>query len=177
METPRLTPPRRPSPCQCGFSMIELLIAAFILSIGLLGLLSLQLAATAQSGNSRERGTAVLLAHNLLDRIAAEGALSAGERMDSSTGTVTSSGFTYIDPALTEKLDGSNLFFDIGGIPVITTAPNKIFTVSWIRKQGSLAGPYNASAEFIVNVQWDESASKANVKQTRYFSVSRNVRL
>lgn len=170
---------------QGGFSLVELLIAAAILSIGLLGLMALQVASTSQGSSSRERGTAVLLAHNLLDRAAAEGALSAGERMDSSTGTVTSTGFTFINPTTAgmgsahTSTAAENLFFDIRGGSVATTAPTKIFTVSWHRDVGLLAGPNNALAQFTVNVQWQEAvqSGSATVIQNKYFSAARNVRI
>jgi len=170
---------------QGGFSLVELLIAAAILSVGLLGLMALQVASTSQGTSSRERGTAVLLAHNLLDRAVAEGALSAGERMDSIGGTVTSTGFTFIDPTITgmatahTSTTAENLFFDIRGGSVATTAPTKIFTVSWQRDAGLLAGPNNALAQFTVNVQWQEAVKSGNatVLQNKYFSAARNVRI
>lgn len=184
METPRLirSRVRLKTHNQSGFSLIELLMTAFILAIGLLGLLSLQVIATAQSTNSRERGTATLLAHNILDRIVAEGALSAGERMDSSTGALTSSGFTFTDPAglSAGASSGDKIFyFDISGKNVAATDPTKIFTITWVRNAGSLAGPFNASAEFIVNVRWQEAVKTNGTTslQDKYFSVGRNVRL
>ena len=168
-----------------GFSMVELLIAALILSIGLLGLMALQVAATSQGTSSRERGTAILLAHNLLDRVAAEGSLSAGERMDSATGVVTSTGFTFIDPTSAGLITShtstaaENLFFDIRGVSVLTADPTKIFTVSWARDVGQLVGPNNAIAQFTVNVQWQEAVQSGSttVIQNKYFSAARNARI
>lgn len=165
-----------------GFSLMEFLLAAFILGVGLLGLAALQAMAARQGTSSRERGTATFLAHNLLDRIAAEGQLSAGERMMSPTGTVTSTGYLYVDPisfsAGASSADA--LTFDISGNAVPATDPSKIFSVSWQRMAGASAGPYNATAEFIVNVQWNELARTPGgvaVVIPKYFSVSRNVRL
>jgi len=185
MEAPELNAPPPRFKAQSGFSMVELLIAAFIFSIGLLGLMALQVSATSHATSSRQRGTAVLLAHNLLDRVVAEGSLSAGERMDSETGVVTSTGFTFIDPTKAgvptahTSTAAENLFFDIRGVSVLTADPTKIFTVSWERGAGQLVGPNNAIAQFTVNVQWQEAVKSNNttIIQNKYFSVARNARI
>jgi prepilin-type N-terminal cleavage/methylation domain-containing protein len=54
---------------QKGFSMIELLIAMFILTIGLLGGMLIMLAAMATNSRNRMDSTAVALAQSTLDRI------------------------------------------------------------------------------------------------------------
>ena len=185
MEAPGLKALSPRFKAQSGFSMVELLITAFIFSIGLLGLMALQVAAISQATSSRQRGTAILLAHNLLDRVAAEGSLSAGERMDSETGVVTSTGFTFIDPTTPGMTTAyistatENLFFDIRGVSVLTADPTKIFTVSWQRDAGKLVGPNNAIAQFTVNVQWQEAVKSNNttIIQNKYFSVARNARI
>jgi prepilin-type N-terminal cleavage/methylation domain-containing protein len=54
---------------QKGFSVIELLIAMFILTIGLLGGMLIMLAAMATNSRNRMDSTAVALAQSTLDRI------------------------------------------------------------------------------------------------------------
>ena len=54
---------------QAGFSVIELLIAMFILTIGLLGGMLIMLAAMATNSRNRMDSTAVALAQSTLDRI------------------------------------------------------------------------------------------------------------
>jgi len=180
METPGLTPPPRP---EAGFSMVEMLMVAFIMAIGLLGLLTLQGASLSSATSGRERGTAILLAHNFMDAVTAEGILSSGERMQSPTGAVTTGGYRYIDPVLYTAHASSaaeNLYFDITGTAVAANSPNRIFTLSWQRDAGVLAGQKNAVANFVVNVQWQElvrTNGGASASASKYFSVGRNVRI
>lgn len=56
---------------QSGFSLIEVLIAVIILSIGLLGLASLQLAGTKNNQDAYYRSQATMLANDIADRMRA----------------------------------------------------------------------------------------------------------
>ncbi len=58
---------------QSGFSMIELLITAFILAIGILGLTMLQVMSIRASTGSHSVGTAVMVGEGVLESIQAEG--------------------------------------------------------------------------------------------------------
>lgn len=58
-------------PKQLGFSMVEMLLAAFILAIGILGLLSLQTMSLKAATSGRGLTTAVLIAERVLDEIEA----------------------------------------------------------------------------------------------------------
>lgn len=55
----------------CGFSLIEVLVALVVLSIGLLGLAALQTTGLRLSHQSYQRSQAVILAYDMLDRIRA----------------------------------------------------------------------------------------------------------
>lgn len=179
METPRLVLPRHRPGHASGFSMIEMLMAAFILSIGLLGLLALFALTIRSGGQSRQRGTATLIAHGVLDRIAAEANLCATERWESGTSAVTSTGFFFINPnslVAYDSPDAQKLHFDIDGNRVAPNAPQKVYTVSWRREPGTyLSTAKVLNQMFTVNVGWKEA--EANVVADKYFSVSRNVRL
>lgn len=176
METPRLVRRR-----EGGFSMVELLVATVILSVGVLGLLSLQLVSFAQGSQSRHRGTATLLAHNLLDRAVAEGLLASAERYKNN-GTVPALGWTYVDPnglSAHASSAAENLYFDIKGKQLTDpNDPEKAFTVSWQRLAGVRPWPSSwvAFQPFIVNVNWREGGNNTAPIQ-HYFSTSRNVRL
>jgi type IV pilus modification protein PilV len=61
---------------QAGFSMLELLMAAFILAIGVLGLSMLQLMSMRSSRGSRSLNTAVQVAEQVLDQVELEGRVS-----------------------------------------------------------------------------------------------------
>ncbi|MFQ6023812.1 MAG: type IV pilus modification protein PilV [Acidiferrobacterales bacterium] len=65
---------------QCGFSLIEVLVALLVLSIGLLGLAGLQTLGLKFNTQSYQRTQAVLNAYEIIDRIRANrGGMLAGE--------------------------------------------------------------------------------------------------
>jgi len=61
---------------QGGFSMVEMLMAAFIMAIGLLGLAMLQTLTLRTNTGSRSLSTAILVGESLLDDIQANGRAS-----------------------------------------------------------------------------------------------------
>ncbi len=65
-----------PSSRQAGFSMVEMLMAAFILAIGILGLTMLQTMSMRASRGSRSLSTAVQVAEAMLDQVEMEGRLT-----------------------------------------------------------------------------------------------------
>lgn len=54
---------------QSGLTMIEILIAIFIMAVGLLGTATLQMRAVQDTGNSNLRSMAIYLANDMADRI------------------------------------------------------------------------------------------------------------
>ena len=56
---------------QRGFSMIELLISVVIMSIGVLGMVGLQMIAMQQNRSAMMQGEATLLANDIFDRMRA----------------------------------------------------------------------------------------------------------
>lgn len=73
---------------QRGVSLIEVLITVLVVSIGLLGLASLQLKSMSLSSASNKRQQAINLAHDISDRIFVNGAgASAGDYNISTLGT------------------------------------------------------------------------------------------
>lgn len=58
---------------QAGFSMVELLMTAFILAVGLLGLAMLQAMSMRSSTGSKSLNTAVMVGEGVLESIQAEG--------------------------------------------------------------------------------------------------------
>lgn len=61
---------------QSGFSMVEMLMTAFILAVGILGLTMLQTMSLKASRGSRSMTTAVLVAEQVMDQVEMEGRLS-----------------------------------------------------------------------------------------------------
>ena len=75
---------RRRRSGQAGFTMVELLMTAFILAVGLLGLSMLQVMALRAARGSRSMETAVQVAQGVLDQVEMEGRLSWLNLTDSS---------------------------------------------------------------------------------------------
>ena len=61
---------------EAGFSMIEMLMAAFILAIGILGLTMLQTMSLRSAGGSKNLTMAVQLAEQMMDQVELEGRLT-----------------------------------------------------------------------------------------------------
>lgn len=161
---------------QTGFSMVELLLAAFIMAIGLLGLATLQAASLSQGTGGRLRGTASFLAHSIFDRIDAEANVTRLERWDS--GAVSTTGWAFVgDADGGAKTDAPTLKFDIHGNPLPSDAANAVISVNWLRRASAInPGSKVATQEFVVNVSWKESG-KGNTTVTKSLSVSRYVRI
>jgi len=163
--------PTKISP-QAGFSMLEMLVTTFILSIGLLGLTALQVLSIRSSGGSRNRGTAAYVAQSVLDVIASEGQLSYQER---SKGTALTFTPKYTATPGT-AINGNYGSFDVNGQFVSTsmTAAGTVFHASWNRlaykggTQPAAASPQ--VQEFLVNVQWVDGS------EVRWLTVNRLVR-
>ncbi len=61
---------------QQGFSMVELLLTAFILAVGIMGLSMLQILSLKASRGGRSLSTAVLVADKVMDQVEMEGRLT-----------------------------------------------------------------------------------------------------
>lgn len=66
-----ITVSSNPHPRQAGFSLIELLVAVLVMGIGVLGVTALQMVSLQNNRMALERGEAVHLAYDMMDRIRA----------------------------------------------------------------------------------------------------------
>lgn len=73
--------------CQKGFTLIEMLIAAVVLSIGLLGLAGLQAQSLIFNKSAAQRSQATILAYDIIDRMRANKALAEAGAYDSAFNT------------------------------------------------------------------------------------------
>lgn len=111
------TKPKAPS-CEHGFSLLEVLVALLVLSIGLLGLAALQTTGLKLNHQSYERTQATLQAYDIIDRIRANknGNTTVNSTYDSvalgaqpgSTNCVTASGPTYCNDNAMAQYDIRN---------------------------------------------------------------------
>ncbi|HJV49757.1 MAG TPA: hypothetical protein VJ549_10825, partial [Geothrix sp.] len=151
--------------------MVELLMAAFVMSIGLLGLAAMQTITISQALGGRNRGTAVLVAHSVLDSITAQGLASSADRDLSPTATVStdfdSAILTPSDPTTAGTATLAQQYTILGLLPDDTyytsgqhpdASTAGVFTVTVQRKAGTLNVPAHlALQQVIVDVAWKES--------------------
>lgn len=166
-----------------GFSLVEFLLVAIILGVGLLGLAALISISIRGFGGGRTRNAAASLAGSVLDRLALDGRLSAAVR--SGGGAIPASALVanatndavniYADPATNDTT------FDLQCQPT-TTVP--VYTVNWVRRAPKTAlspapTSLSASSEVVVNVAWNEAVKSSAGTTTavpRYLSFSRSIR-
>ena len=125
-----------------GFSMIEVLVALFVTSIGLLGLAALQLTSLRYSHNTHSRSQATFLAQDIVERLRAysEGVSPDGD------GNVTCNTACQGDiTAWQARLDD----LDRGGLPdgeADVSLENGFLTVviTWAEQEGSQSFTYSA---------------------------------
>ncbi len=172
----------RPRETSKGFSLIEFLMVAVILGIGLLGLAALTTTAMRSYGGSRSRDAAVALSGSVLDRLSLDGRLSAQLRGIGSAIPATALVANAVEGAVNPYADPATALgtFDLEGLP---SATNQVFTVNWVRRATKsitpVASSQSAVSEVVVNVQWNEAVRKADgtsIAQPRYISVSRFIR-
>ncbi|MBX3685361.1 MAG: type IV pilus modification protein PilV [Rhodocyclaceae bacterium] len=85
--------PKRHSPgTQSGTTLIEVLVAVVVLSIGLLGIAGLQLSALRNTQGAYERSAAVILANSLAERMAADRAQAIAGAYNMAMGGCTGPG-------------------------------------------------------------------------------------
>lgn len=171
---------------QEGFSLLEMLLTAFILGIGLLGLAALQVVGIRGMGSSRQRDAAVYLASNVLDRFAAEGRLLQGFRETGITAPTTLIGSATVgnlnDLKFEYEKDKFYSRFSLEGQPVPDA--EGVFRVQWGLETPSagnsdLALTQLDGHEVVVNVGWMEvikNASGQSVTEERWITLSRFIR-
>lgn len=181
---------KRPTPPSAsrrsGFSLIEFLIAAFIMAIGVLGLTMLLTINLRQNATSRSRSTATYIAQSILQQSQTEGQHSYFAKINNLTPVITPLFTATPGTAIAETNLGG---FNIDGIRITnpdgTSVPNlstlvpdtnkrtAIFTATWARRaynNNQVPVGQSHSQEFVVNVQWSED------NQSKFLSMSRIVR-
>ena len=163
--------------------MVEFLMVAVILGVGLLGLAALTTTAMRSYGGSRTRDAAVALSSSVLDRLSLDGRISAQLRGLGSAVPATALVANAVDGATNTYADPATAVptFDLQGLPS-ATAP--VFQVTWVRRATKSLAPAatsnSAASEVVVNVQWNEDvrnpSTGVSTASPRYISVSRFIR-
>ncbi|MGD2172065.1 MAG: type IV pilus modification protein PilV [Gammaproteobacteria bacterium] len=127
----------RPTRIQQGVTLVEAMIALLVISIGLLGIASLQLTAMNQNASSLNHSQAVWYAYNMSDRIRAN--ISEFDNYD---GIDTSTGYAQdctSGPCTTAQMvtaDAADWAAMVGGLPggrgiIASNADGLLVTVMW----------------------------------------------
>ncbi len=146
------------NPGQSGFTLIEVMVAMFVLSIGLLGLASLQVTALRNDQSAFMRSQATILAYDLSDRMRANlAAVTSGFYNPANAATTnnctTTTGCTAQEMAQTDLqswITGITTYLPVGqGWVCIDSTPN----------DGTGSGTPacdGVGTKFVVKVWWDD---------------------
>lgn len=148
--------------------MLEFLMAAFILAIGLLGLASLQLMALRTTTSGRGMGTAILVSEGVMERINSEARQSYLGMVFNTAPTWTpryvanAPVISGVLPTAAVPANAIKDYFDFAGNPLPTAAGAYYTASSWVDTQTVGVG---TSDRYIVRVEFNESPDPANPGQ------------
>lgn len=161
----RSLPIQRP---ERGFSMIELLVVAFIMGVGLLGLASLQMMSIRAGGTSTRLSDAVRVGEMLMEAASAEGTQSllglkyggGGAAAPVMLSIAAPQNFYYgYDTTVTGGLA-------VGGLKQLPDATGAIFTANVSRQTTFGSVGFGATSLFTVQVTFTELLGSTSVTRT-----------
>lgn len=124
---------------QTGVSMIEVLVAIMILSVGLLGLAGLQSAGLTHNQSANSRSTASMLAYGLLDSMRANKVVAEQGAYDIGLGATSSVGSTMTSQDVGNWLNELAMSLPAGTGSVVTDASGRVtITIQWDDSRGAL---------------------------------------
>ena len=174
------TPGQRRIQSQAGFSMIEMLMTALILAIGLLGLAMFQTMALRSTRGNRNVNTAVLLANQILDQAEEEGRLTWLNLTNTQLTGTSNANFTNLK-YLAIGNGGAPLaesFNSQGGAVDATSADLSVNTPFFHTLTAEAAAPSavtGSTSLFTVVVNFTDLQYSTNGAQTRTVTLSRSI--
>jgi type IV pilus assembly protein PilV len=136
-----------------GFTLLEVLIALLVLSIGLLGIAALQANSLKVNHGAYQRSQAIFLSYDMMDRLRANRTAALAGQCDIALGdTLAGSGSAMCDADVTDWQDnfvGALLPTGQGSIDCSTTANVCVVTVQWDegRQGGSATTQFSITAD------------------------------
>ena len=158
---------------QKGFSMVEMLLAAFILAIGILGLAMLQAMSLRASRESANVVTATRIAEQIMDRAQQEGRLTWLHITEAKI-VPTGIDFKYLTERQGEK-------FNIKGDPVNPDDPDPAVSVPVFEvatRLENVAPSGNGSigmSDFFIQVKFSDNTNRDGEPITRTFNLTRRI--
>jgi len=150
---------------QSGFSMIEMLVAAFIMAIGILGLTLLQTMAMRTRGGTKSMTSAILVAERVLDQAEALGRNSLLCSRTSSTVPVLTPNY-FGAGNLTQYFDYDGTSNPAASYYTVTITPtDQVVPVAGVGGIKTLQ----------VTVQWSEEVNASKVAINRNITLSRRI--
>lgn len=168
-----LPKPRRRA--ESGFSLVELLVAAFIMAVGLLGLAALETVALKSNTRSRGYNTSVLVASQVLDAAEAQARQTLQTQTYGGTVTTTTYPNNYFGAApVVEQFTYRGTHLDANSAnPVDKTAYFTATTTS--ANAGSYTGAVGTLAVVTTVVTFQEALSNSGPLVTRTVTLTRNI--
>jgi type IV pilus modification protein PilV len=155
---------------QAGFSMVEMLMAAFILAIGILGLTMLQSLSLRASRGSASRTTAILIANRVMDAIYTDARNSVLWKQNGADPTNPSG---LLVGGVTQQYDNSGNLAATSGAPVIYNV------VTGLTAEATPVGAdyvgYGSMGLFTVTVAWTDGVDSKQNPIPRNVSITRRM--
>jgi type IV pilus assembly protein PilV len=130
-----------------GFTLVEALVAVLVLSIGLLGIASLQLSSLRWNHGASMRSQATLLAYDIVDRMRANRVAANAGAYNIAVGTAAAGGTVAGDDLLRWKTDlGATLPSGDGSVSSVGAGALTTFTITirWDDSRGA-EGPLSVT--------------------------------
>ena len=160
---------------EAGFSMVEMLMTAFILAIGLLGLCMLQTMSLRAARGGTSLTTAVHVADAVMEQVEQEGRISWLYLANGSATAPTN--LKYVSLAVGGKVTQTfNLQGNVSQTSSDPSVSSQLFTVTTTRLQdvGLAAGTAQVS-DYLVQVQFAEATNGAGAPVSRTVMVTRRI--
>jgi type IV pilus assembly protein PilV len=132
-----------------GFSMMEVLVALLVLSVGLLGMAALQVVSLKANHGAYQRSQATFLAYDMIDRMRANRAKAMAGDYDLTMGASSPTGTTLAILDVKDWLDNNvAVFLPSGDGSIACTAAVCTVDVQWdTRRQGGTAVDSNETTQ------------------------------